>query len=957
VTNDETLAVGLPHVDVLALSAVEICGYLQASFDRKFYIERYPDIAPDQVDALEHYTLFGWKEGRDPCAWFSTQRYLADHSDVAGQGINPLLHYVLYGQHEARRVWPAASLPATPANLPPLGGDITELSHAEVCNGLRGAFDAAFYAERYPDMATGMVNPLEHYAFFGWKEGRDPCDWFSTRLYLAHHLDVTRKGVNPLLHYVLYGRQENRRIWPADFRGRFDLEVDRTATFVTDANLRDLIRYPPRALRPPRTRLRPERLVIHWLVPDFSSGSGGHMTIFRLVRWLEVMGHECTIWITTPTQHCDSRDAYDDIIKNFQTIRARVAFAHEGFDQTKGDVVIATGWQTVARAMNATGFRQRCYLVQDYEVSFHPMGSSALVADWTYTQEMACICASPWLSRMLKQKYGRWTRHFFLAYDHEIYFPAPSSRVRTQKHRPSHLRIALYARSGTARRAVELALLALENVAALGLEFHVDLFGEDSMPARSPFPCTCHGILNALQLAELYRSADIGICFSTTNYSLVPQEMMACGLPVVEIDGDSTRAVFPNGVVTFTGPHPLAIAADVATLLNDRPRRRKQAAAALRWVSQFDWEKSARAVERALLERLVTRSSGKAPRPSRSAASRAAVKASVCIPTYDGGDLLLQVVERLRSQRAPWPFEIVIVDSGSTDGSIQRVTTSAALAQPAVLVKQIPQSEFQHGRTRNLCASLALGEFVAFLTQDALPADEFWLYNIVTVLEHFPRAAGAFGCHVAWPTASPFIRRDVGGHFANLTRHPLAVSRDTNVDLWLSGENGWRQFLHYFSDNNSCLRRSVWQCVPYPELEYGEDQVWADIIIKLGYEKVYVPSATVYHSHDYTPAEAAARAATESFFFTTVFGYRAYDTTRSFEEQLADMQHADTRWAHREGVSQHDLALQLSLNEATLSGRTSGLLRAMGAALPETSGHRREPLHHSGPHPQNAPEQ
>src|SRR6266542_6136046 len=113
--NDETFAVRLPHADVLALSAVEICGYLHASFDRKFYIERYPDIAPDQVDALEHYTLFGWKEGRDPCAWFSTQRYLADHSDVARKGVNPLLHYVLYGQHEGRRVWPAASLPATPA--------------------------------------------------------------------------------------------------------------------------------------------------------------------------------------------------------------------------------------------------------------------------------------------------------------------------------------------------------------------------------------------------------------------------------------------------------------------------------------------------------------------------------------------------------------------------------------------------------------------------------------------------------------------------------------------------------------------------------------------------------------------------------------------------------------------------------------------------------------------------
>lgn len=930
--NDATLALRVPPGDVLVLTAAEICFYLQTSFDRKFYTERYPDIAPGLVDPLEHYALFGWKEGRDPCDWFSTQRYLAHHADVAQKGVNPLLHYVLYGQHEGRRVWPATGTSAALANLPPPSGDIPELGNAEICDYLRAAVDSSFYAERYPDMATGLVDPLEHYAFFGWKEGRDPCDWFSTKRYLAHHADVARKGVNPLLHYVLYGQQEGRRIWPADFSGSLDLEVDRTATFVTDANLRELTLSPPRALCPPRTRLRPDRLIIHWLIPDFSPGSGGHMTIFRMVRWLEIMGHECTVWITIPIQHRDSRDAYDDIIKHFQTIRARVAFAHEGFDTAKGDVVIATGWQTVARAVNATHFRVRCYFVQDYEVNFHPMGSSALIACWTYTQDLACICAGPWLARTLKQRFGRWTRHFFLAYDRDIYHPAKSSKGQARQSNRSRPRIALYARIGTARRAVELAFLALEHLAVSGVKFHVDLFGEDSTRTRAPFPCTSHGILNAAELADLYRNADIGICFSTTNYSLVPQEMMACGLPVVEIDGDSTRAVFPEGVVTFTGPHPLAIAADIAALLKDKPRRRKQAAAALRWASQFDWEKSARAVEHALLERLVPRGRQQARTCPNPAHARRSMKATVCIPTYNGGKLLLQVVERLRSQRAPWPFEIAIVDSSSTDGSIQRLTSSPAVAQPLLRITRIPQGEFQHGRTRNLCASMAHGEFVAFLTQDALPTDEFWLYNIVTVLERFPRAVGAFGRHIAWPTASPFTRREVCEHFTNLARHPVALSRDTNADLWQSGEKEWRKVLHYFSDNNSCLRRSMWQRVPYPELDYGEDQVWADAIIRLGHEKVYVQSATVYHSHDYTPDEASTRAATEAFFFATVFGYESYDPARSFDEQLAAMQHADMCWARTNGASQQELTRQLALNEAKLSGRASGMRRAMGGA-------------------------
>ena len=84
-------------------------------------------------------------------------------------------------------------------------------------------------------------------------------------------------------------------------------------------------------------------------------------------------------------------------------------------------------------------------------------------------------------------------------------------------------------------------------------------------------------------------------------------------------------------------------------------------------------------------------------------------------------------------------------------------------------MQTIQKSEFQHGRTRNLCASLARGEFVVFLTQDAMPVDEFWLYKIVSVLERFPRAAGAFGRHIAQPTASPFVKRDIKEHFDRLT--------------------------------------------------------------------------------------------------------------------------------------------------------------------------------------------
>src|SRR5208282_619257 len=145
-----------------------------------------------------------------------------------------------------------------------------------------------------------------------WKEGRDPCAWFSTHRYLRRNTDVAESGFNPFLHYVLVGKKEGRRIWPADHHGAFDLDVDPESTLVTDPDLRDLITFQPRALRPPAGALRTDCLRIHWVVPDFTVGSGGHMTIFRLIRWLEIAGHDCSIWITNACHHRNAAAVYED---------------------------------------------------------------------------------------------------------------------------------------------------------------------------------------------------------------------------------------------------------------------------------------------------------------------------------------------------------------------------------------------------------------------------------------------------------------------------------------------------------------------------------------------------------------------------------------------------------------------------------------------------------------------
>ena len=92
------------------------------------------------------------------------------------------------------------------------------------------------------------------------------------------------------------------------------------------------------------------------------------------------------------------------------------------------------------------------------------------------------------------------------------------------------------------------------------------------------------------------------------------------------------------------------------------------------------------------------------------------MRASVLIPVKNGGSLLAEVLDAVLAQQTPWPFEVLVIDSGSSDGSVEIARSRG------VDVTTIPPQEFSHGGTRNLLARRSRGEFLVFLTQDAKPA-------------------------------------------------------------------------------------------------------------------------------------------------------------------------------------------------------------------------------------------
>lgn len=218
------------------------------------------------------------------------------------------------------------------------------------------------------------------------------------------------------------------------------------------------------------------------------------------------------------------------------------------------------------------------------------------------------------------------------------------------------------------------------------------------------------------------------------------------------------------------------------------------------------------------------------------------VRASIVILTRNGAETLPAVLAGLARQRSDLSFEVVAVDSGSTDGTLN-------LLQGRVdRLIQIPPAEFDHGLTRNVGISHAQGEFIVLLVQDAVPATDDWLSTLTAPLRSDERVAGAFARQVPRDDASAVTRLYAGRWLAS-SEMPRTVGV-ANSEEFLALDPA-RQFDRCIFDNVcSCVRRSVWARYPFPATPIAEDVEWARTVLLAGHALVYAPEAIVVHSHD-----------------------------------------------------------------------------------------------------------
>jgi glycosyltransferase involved in cell wall biosynthesis len=262
-----------------------------------------------------------------------------------------------------------------------------------------------------------------------------------------------------------------------------------------------------------------------------------------------------------------------------------------------------------------------------------------------------------------------------------------------------------------------------------------------------------------------------------------------------------------------------------------------------------------------------------------------ATTVTVAIPVRNGGALLGDVLAAVRGQAIDCDVDLLVIDSGSTDGS------QALARRHGARVVEIPPAEFCHGATRNRLMELGHGYHVAFLTQDSVPAHSGWLAALLGGFDLADDVALVTGPYLPRPSDSPMVRRELEEFFARFGPAP-------RVDRGAGGPGP----ATHFSSANGAVARWAWERVPFRHASYAEDQLLARDVLAAGLAKAYVPDAAVIHSHDHPPLHALRRYFDDFRALAEVYGHREPLSPRFIAARIRNDVAADRAYTRRQGL-------------------------------------------------------
>jgi hypothetical protein len=316
---------------------------------------------------------------------------------------------------------------------------------------------------------------------------------------------------------------------------------------------------------------------IAWFVPDFPpKGAGGHRTIFQNINHLVDCGYHCDMYVASP--------------ENAVTLLERIK---TGYGDFKGDVfsgfylvrdydaIFATSWDS-AEPVLRTDVKKKFYFIQDFEPWFFPMGTEYLKAENTYRYGFEGISIGKWLSHKISTEFNANVNYFDFCADSSIYHPLDNVKkedamcVIFQPFKP--------------RRCEIIALKALQIVQEKYPNYKIYLFGSAKRNVHR-LKVTHLGTITMEQCNELYNKCKVGVSMSSSNPSRLPFEMMAAGLPVVELYRENNIYDLPDDACLLAESSPEAIATAIIKVIENESLQKKMSKAGIAYMKNYPIEK------------------------------------------------------------------------------------------------------------------------------------------------------------------------------------------------------------------------------------------------------------------------------------------------------------------------------------------------------------------------------
>lgn len=317
---------------------------------------------------------------------------------------------------------------------------------------------------------------------------------------------------------------------------------------------------------------------VAWVIPHPGKGSGGHRTIIQNVNALIKEGYECDIYVEE--DYLSTNEMVAKKINDYYGFCAANVYVGVVLRQ-EYDLVFATGWTTIDFVRNLD-CPKKGYFIQDYEPWFLPMGDNYIKTENSYRLGYSPITIGKWLSHKMISEYGLNSQYFDFCADLNVYKKLDNIEKENA--------ICYIFQPEKPRRCDELGLKALKIVKALRPDVKIYLYGSDTK-REIDFDVEKLGIIPIEKCNELYNKCKVGFCISASNPSRIPFEMMAAGLPVVEIYKENNLYDFPEGGVKLAEPSPESIATALIELIDNEKELEKMSKAGLKYMKDYPLEK------------------------------------------------------------------------------------------------------------------------------------------------------------------------------------------------------------------------------------------------------------------------------------------------------------------------------------------------------------------------------